>query len=162
MKVLSFLLGFAIIILFVTPVSAAVTWESYSDPERTIACDLFDTYGNPVYMKAEGLPGASKPYKCKFYDGDGYLIQVEDGYSDAQSVFVAMVLPQNFPDSTPGEWTAELYKVQPKEALVATDTFQVTENAVPEFPTIIAGIMVGLTCGIIYLKKRSKCQSKHI
>lgn len=142
-------------LLWAVPVDAAVMWNSYSDSARTITSDNFMASGAVVFMKGTGLAG-NKAYMVRFYDADPakypeFYLEVDAGSTDKNGNFItAQIQPCQYPESMPGLWRAELYRVQP-ETLVGTDTFTVQGSAIPEFENVFTGIII---CGIfssIYL-----------
>ena len=134
------------------PVKAAVSWVSYSDEARTVQCDLFDQYGAMVYMKASGLAGV-KSYRAKYYDAQNSLLQTEDGLSQ-DGIFLSQIKPASFPSSAPGSWTASLYALEPKERLLASDGFEVTSSAIPEFSSVLSVVIMVIICSYWWQKKR--------
>ena len=144
------------------------TWDSYSDSDRTVACDDFnDPSEQTVYMKGTGL-GALE-YKIAYYmDIDGADTQVEVdvgtggelitsnclitsyyGFSDTETWAAVVFYPatETAPDTYAAALTSDYY--------VIDDTFMVYVT-IPEFPTIFAAIGVaGLCFGIYYwMRKR--------
>ena len=142
---MKYLIILLLLLLLPTPVRGAVSWESYSQGE---VCDYFES--GPVDMKATGL-GADKLYRVRYYDSGDVLLQTDDGYSSGGEL-IGTINPLHYPASQAGMWTAELYKMQPKESLLATDTFEVTQSAIPEFSKY--GILAFLILGLIYLRRR--------
>jgi len=140
-----------LLILWATPVSAATTWESYSNVERTVVCDDFAS--GIVYMKGE--VAKNKNYRAIFYDADNDVVLVHDGTSDATGLFKPLMKPSDYPASSPGTWKAELYRMQPY-TLECTDTFVVRASAIPEIPDVLAGIAVAGLCLLIYRKMRRR------
>ena len=152
--ILFMLILFALVISGL-PAFGAVTWCSYQDEARTQPCDLFTVKGSSVYMKADGLPSAAKTYQAKYYDATGQILLSYSGQSSS-GVFLSEIRPSDFPASKPGTWKAELYKTEPSVVLLATDTFKVDQSAIPEFPTVAAGIGVaGLCFGFYYWRRRA-------
>lgn len=152
---MTFLIALILIIALPNIAWAGLIWDSFSDEARTIQSDMFSEYGGLSYMKATGLPQASKTYKAKYYDADGALLQVETGIS-SNGEFLSQIIPAGFPESQPGTWTVELYRTEPKEQIIATDTFTVVESAIPEFPAVAAGISVAALCGSVYILMRRR------
>lgn len=139
------------ILLLAVPAHAAVTLQSYSDQARTQVCDSFTVYQAPVYMQAIGL-NKNKSYTCQYFDGGGTQIQSETSSSNGSGVWLGMVLPSEFPNSTAGTWEARLYDWTGK--LVGTDTFSVSSGAIPEVSDILTGIGLAGVCGVIYWRVR--------
>ena len=127
------------------PALGAVTWASYQDEARTQPCDLFAIKDCYIYMKGDGLPSASKTYMAKYFDSGGQILLSYTGQSSG-GVFLSQIKPSDFQNppwtAKAGTWTAELYKTGPAVVLLATDTFTVDQSAIPEFPTVAAGIGV--------------------
>ena len=143
----------------------APTWASYSDLDHLIPCDNFVSYADEhtVYMFGEGFR-PSTPYKIIFWDGGGANRKTDNKNSEANGdlssshTFVAGT-------DQAGTWYATVYYPQshspgshdPNDVyLVADDTFEVQEGAIPEFSTVIAAIAVGMLCAVAYMVMRRK------
>ncbi len=141
-------------VCFGVEVFAAILFDSYSDSTCSIQSDLFDSSGAVVYMKAEGLT-KSKPYHVKYFDGAGIELASMGVSSDSNGVLASQIKPKDYPASQSGTWRAELWSDQPVK-LIATDTFEVTAQAIPEFPTVLTGIVVPLiSSGIYFIRRRN-------
>ncbi|MFC1902462.1 hypothetical protein ACFLX4_00120 [Chloroflexota bacterium] len=159
-----------------------VTWKSY-DTSSYIPpeIDSFTDYStqNIVYMFGVGFtPSTTTTYRVVFWDGAGNNVEVEDtttdsdGYMSAQHTFAD-------PD-TAGNWHCTVYDVDDNPSytptsyalglsegyMVADDTsytggyaFNVEGTAIPEIPTVVAGIAIaGLCFGIYYwMRRRRAC-----
>ena len=154
------------------PVSITFTapWESYNDPGHTTVEDNFTPGNSHVYMEGTGF--ATGNYDVGYYDADGILATADenisvstgtlnseydlttDPYAKGDGLWYALVQPANatpFADNyTDVAANPDTYE------LVANDSFNVAQSAIPEFPTVMAGIMVaGLCFGIYYwMRKR--------
>ncbi len=145
-------------------------WESYSDPGHTTVEDNFTPGNNHVYMEGTGF--ATGDYDVGYYDADGGLAAIDENISVSASTLNSEYLLTTDPLAKgDGSWYA---LVQPAGALsfaanytdvatnpdlyelMANDSFYVAQAAIPEFPTVMAGIMVaGLCFGIYYwMRKR--------
>lgn len=150
--------SFLVFLLLSARAECAVVWDSYSDPERLAQCDLFVAKDCYVYMKATGLPSAPKVYQAKYCDANGQILLSYTGQSSG-GVFLSQIRPSDFQNppwtAKAGTWTAELYKTEPTVQLLVIDTFTVDQSAIPEFPTVAAGIgVVGLCLGSYYYWRR--------
>lgn len=148
-------------ITWAVPVYAITSWDSYSDPGRTIVSNNFTATGAIVFMKATGLQ-KNKDYQAKVYDADpnNYPLSpllIHVGRTDNNGVFLSQVKPSDYPASVGGAWKAELWKIQPL-TLEATDTFTVQASAIPEFPDVVTVIGVLFICVLIFwlMKKRKR------
>lgn len=144
-------------------------WESYENLAPLTVCDNFTETNNHVYMQGTGFPTGS--YTVGYHDGDGIWIYDEDNISvggdgilnseyQLDSLPAAFgtwhVLVQPFGATNfPGTYAAAIAAPDLYE-LLADDSFNVEAEAIPEFPTVMAGIMVaGLCFGIYYwMRKR--------
>ncbi len=145
-------------------------WESYSDSGHTTVEDNFTPGNNHVYMEGTGF--ATGNYDVGYYDADGSLAAIDENISVSASTLNSEYLLTTDPYAKgDGSWHA---LVQPFDAtplpttyasattspdtyeLMADDSFYVAQAAIPEFPTVMAGIMVaGLCFGIYYwMRKR--------
>ena len=146
-------LSLLLFLWFVLPVQAAVLWDSYSDSARTVQSDNFDSPGAVIYMKGTGLLN-NKTYRSTFYDGQGSNVCTVDGQSDKNGIYISQVKPSDWSTSSPGTWTAKLERVTGGTQLVATDTFTVTAQAIPEIPSVIGALILGVSAGLIYIALR--------
>ncbi|MBA7606188.1 hypothetical protein ES703_13334 [subsurface metagenome] len=157
------------------PVSVTFTapWESYNDSGHTTVEDNFSGSTDLVYMQGTGFPNGD--YDVGYYDGGDSLvlvaldenISVTDGTLNSQYLLTtdedavgdaywhALVQPAN---ATPfiTNYTDVAITNPDTYELMANDSFFVAQEAIPEFPTVMAGIMVaGLCFGIYYwMRKR--------
>jgi len=144
----------------------AATWESYNDEAHTTVDDYFSTGEQTVYMFGEGFQ-ASTAYHVAYYDGDNAKV-LSDGVSSNSGGDLSSLcyFPTYQESAVIGTWHAVVYKdsvASPPETYIASDpnsvvedSFEVTYEAIPEFPTVIAGIAVaGMCFGIYYwMRKR--------
>jgi hypothetical protein len=141
------------------------TAESYSDPAHSTQTDSFADFATEhiVYMKSTGLL-PTKSYRMAYYDGGGDKRATEDDTSDVSGDFstqhtfasgvdvagtwnVIVCDPAHTPPSTySSTWPYTL----------AEDTFDVSESAIPEFPTALAAISALALSAGIYLWMRRK------
>ncbi len=155
-------------ITFTTP------WDSYENPLRTIVRDFFDNTYPTAFMR--GTSFTTGNYNVSYYDADvsgGQQLYVDNNIAEGSGVLDSDIVLTSYPLSTAGLWHA---LVQPTGAtafptnyndaatgtgpdtynLIANDSFTVDPSAIPEFPTVIAGIVVAGACfGIFYwMRKR--------
>jgi len=149
-------------------------WESYSDSGHLVVEDNFTGSTNHVYMEGTGFPNGN--YDVGYYDGggsqvllaldenvsvtDGTLNSEYDITTDMDAVgddwWHALVQPAGAPNSLPSSYAVAIADPDFYE-LMANDSFYVAESAIPEFPTVMAGIMVaGLCFGIYYWMRKRK------
>jgi len=155
------------------PVSITFTapWESYSDSGHTTVEDNFTPGNNHVYMEGTGFPNGN--YDVGYYDADGSLAATDenisvsagtlnseyllttDPYAVGDGWWHALVQPAGAPNSLPSTYAVAIADPDYYE-LMADDSFYVAQAAIPEFPTVMAGIMVaGICFGIYYwMRKR--------
>ena len=140
----------------------AVTWESYSDSGHTTVCNDFASPQHTVYMFGEGFR-PSTAYRIIYWAGTGVNRKTDDKSSDANGdlssshTFVAGT-------DEAGTWYASVYPEgystgshNPDDPnLVADDTFEVQQSAIPEFSTVLTAIAVCMLCAISYMVMRRK------
>ncbi len=151
-------------------------WGSCSDLARTTVSNDFTGYGDIVYMYGENFD-TTGTYKVAYYDGgtnndgvDGTKVQT-DTYTDNVSGISEnnQCRPADYGSSSYGTWHAVVYKTTATmpasydlvstgdAAYAVTDNFTVQQAAIPEFPTVMAGVMVaGLCFGIYYWMRKRK------
>ena len=151
-------------------------WGSCSDSARTTVSNDFTSYGDIVYMYGENFD-TTGTYKVAYYDGgpahdgaEGTKVQT-DTYTDNASGISenCQCRPADYGSSSYGTWNAVVYKtsatmpanydlVSTSDAdYTVTDSFTVQQAAIPEFPTVMAGVMVaGLCFGIYYWMRKRK------
>ncbi len=158
--------------------------DSYQDTARSTVNDSFDNTYDTVYMKGTGFLNGSNTYDIGYYDNAGDLIATDNAIAlvsvgggrgtlgNTGGLYEPTYYFPTDPGATAGAgWHAV---IQPSGAtsfpatyatltadpdtyqLIADDTFSVNASAIPEFPTVIAGIVVaGLSFWIYYwMKKR--------
>ena len=153
---------------------AQATMESYEDSGCTIVCNDFTAGKNQVWMEAIDLSAPNKEYKTAFYDatatGGGTFIAYDINTSVVKTLTGATVIFTDYPSSVgDGDWHAVvLYPSTTaapptyNEAIALPecevyDAFYVHQAAIPEFPTVIAVLVVVGTCfGIYYWVRRRK------
>jgi len=166
-------------------VTFTALWDSYGDTARSSQIDTFtDSYGT-VYMKGTGFLDGSNTYDTGYYDAGGTLITTDNNIalvsvSGGRGTLGNTADPYepNFPCNTDSGalsgsgWHAV---VQPSTAtafpnsystlsaspdtyqLIADDTFTVSQDVIPEFPTVMAAIGVAGVClGIYWWMRRRK------
>jgi len=144
-----------LLLMLSTPALAGVALESYSDAARTTVCDDFTVLDDPVYMKATGIL-SGKDYEFRYYDaGDTLLLTDGPITADVNDEAVSEMTPSNYPSSTAGTWSCEIWSLAPS-LKKDTDTFTVQQSAIPEFPTVLSAIAVATLCGVAYLWMRKR------
>ncbi len=148
-------------------------WDSYQDSERNTVRDTFNDTYYTVYMKGTGF--ASGTYNVAYYDAGasgGQKVTTETNITvNGSGVLNSQCILSNYPSSIAGTWHA---LAQPTGGtafpsdyntavgapgtynLVANDSFTVQSSAIPEFPTMIAGIFVVGACSGIYYWMRKR------
>ena len=151
-------------------------WGSCSDEARTAVSNDFTTYGDIVYMYGENFDPIVT-YKVAYYDGgsnndgaDGTKVQTNTYTNDVSGISENnQCRPADYGSSSYGIWHAVVYEttetMPASYDLVSTsnatytvsDNFTVQPAAIPEFPTVMAGVMVaGLCFGIYYWMRKRK------
>jgi len=164
--VVSVLLG-PLLVFVVPPIYAqAYNWTSYSDLDHTTECNCFTAYPSTVYMHGEGW-GPKGTYALVYWDGGGDKRVLEDpilsdlsGNLNSSHTFGG--------SDVNGTWYATVYvsgqtpaSHNDNTSLILDANFTVAQSAIPEFPTVIAGIGVaGLCFGIYYWMRRERLKFK--
>ncbi len=142
-----------LMVLIPSVAGAKVALESYSNFPRTVVCNEFSIPNCIVYMKATGIAPANAEVVIKYYDDANVQVQSEPGCA-VKGEFLTEIKPSNFPNAGAGCWTAKLYK---GTNLLATDTFTVTGDAIPEFPVWWAGLLIAvMVMGIYWIFRNRK------
>ncbi len=156
------------------------TLQSYSDAGVTEVA-TFDLTNHTVniygcYYEYKYETQAAMPYKVAYYDGgtahdgvDGALVMVDAINSNYNRSISSVCECTSYPSASYGTWHAVAYRADTGDAApAATYTpndsnstmeveFTVEQSAIPEFPTVIAGIIVvGMCFGIYYWMRRRK------
>lgn len=164
------------------PVSITFTapWESYKTSARTEVwgdgTTRYTSDNHVAYMKGTGF--ADVTYNVAYYDADGTWIVADENIGLDGGVLKSVCDLTTDENAVAGTWHA---LVQPASGytpfpstgsptpydqavnnpdtygLLANDSFEVAESAIPEFPTVMAGILVaGLCVGIYYWMRKRK------
>jgi len=165
------------------PVSITFTapWESYKTSARTEvwgdAGTLYTSDYHIAYMKGTGFVAGY--YNVGYYDGNGDWVATDenkevlgDGIlnseydlttdpSAAAGTWHALVQPASGYSAFPTTGTPTPYDEAVNNpdtyGLLANDSLEVAASAIPEFPTVMAGIVVaGLCAGIYYWMRKRK------
>jgi len=147
-----------------------LAWESY----KTITCTEvwgdsthhYDSSYHTAYMRGEGF-AASHDYKIGYYDGSGAQANsAESASSNALGVLNGTYNFTTKPSAAAGTWHSVVFNTtgdipgnyadaRGNPSYVIDDDFIVDASAIPEFPTVMAGIGVaGLCFGIYYWMRR--------
>ncbi|MBI3931310.1 MAG: hypothetical protein HY325_04740 [Chloroflexi bacterium] len=152
-----------------------ISWESYQDAAHTVPDDLFDASGDIVYMNGLGFQ-ASNNYAVTYYDGNvsggGQKVATDSGLiAGASGNLSSQYLLNTDTAATAGTWHAVAFDedllpgggpptnysdAATTTGFVTDDSFEVTVAAIPEFPSIIASIVVAGLCFVIYYWMRKR------
>jgi len=146
-------------------------WKSYSDLAHSNQCDNFTDPYCTVYMYGPNFAKLTE-YKIIYWSSTSQAF-AEVVKSGAQ---YALASEYQFKDSdTPGDWHCTVYlpdtyspeSYSVSDANITADdrsyggyAFHVAETAIPEFPTMIAAIVVAGLCFGIYYWRRRRHQSR--
>ncbi|MCL4440669.1 MAG: hypothetical protein M1609_08795 [Firmicutes bacterium] len=106
-----------------------------------------------VYINGTGM--ARRQYKISFYDSGNFKVGTTIVHANEDGSFREPAAYAIKGSESPGLWRAEAVHGNETEA---SCTFTVLQSAIPEFPTVLAGILVSGMCALIYhwlRKKRS-------
>ncbi len=148
-------------------------WDSYQEVGRTTIRDVYNDTYSTVYMKGTGF--AAGTYNVAYYDEAGVKVLSDNGISVAvDGVLQSLIILGSYPSSSPGTWYAlaqpasyAAFHVDYSTAiaspdtygLIANDSFDVADSAIPEFPTVMAAIVVAGACFGIYWWMRRKSRN---
>jgi len=153
----------------------AVAWESYNDETRNVQDNTFASPETTVYMKGTGFE-PSTSYFVAYFDANGNQVSSELKSSDGSRNLLSLCALSDT-GATAGIWNAlvqldttiypvytsfgtasytEITAAPGTYGLVANDTFNVDESALPELPTVFAGIFIASACGGIYWLMRKR------
>jgi len=145
-------------------------WESYDDAVQTnvwgTVTNRYDTGSETVYVYGEAFAN-SQLYHVGFYDPSvaPNIVAITDPTSTSTGALSTQYLLSTDQSATAGTWHAVVYMDPdtPPDTYNASDTkivedddFEVAAGAIPEFPTVMAAIIVaGLCFGAYYwMRKR--------
>ena len=144
------------------------TWGSFNDLAHTIVNNNFDTTAeDTVYTYGENFD-ASTAYHIGYYDGDTVLVVSEGQTSTSGGELSGQCyFPTYQETAVPGTWHTVVYDdsvASPPSNYTADDpnsvvedSFEVAASAIPEFPAVIAAIVVaGLCFGIYFWMRRRR------
>ena len=144
----------------------ADTLNPFEDSGHTTYCNNFNSSSlDTVYIQGCYF-ASSDNFTVAYYDNDGTKVISDNKMTDANGVLNSQWYFPGDTGSAPGTWHAVVYDndvATPALTYTPNDpvsirecTFVVTQDAIPEFPTVMAGIMVaGLCFGIYYwMRKR--------
>ncbi|MFC1892905.1 C1 family peptidase [Chloroflexota bacterium] len=146
-------------------------WESYSDTAREVRCDIYADYGTEHIANMYGTGfTASHNYRMAYYDGDGDNVREVTDTSDGDgNISSQHTFRETAPVDTYGDWHVivceaaddppDIYNSGWANTL-ATDTFTVTEAAIPEFPTALAAISALALCAGVYIWMRRRAAAR--
>ncbi len=145
-----------------------ITWVSYNNAAHTVADDNFTAGETTVFMLGNGFQ-FNHPYVVGYYDGGETKVASDTGLSanasgNLTSQYALDTQPQN---AVPGTWHSVVFDSASvpsgnytaaiaDPSFVVADAFTVNAAAIPEFPTVIAAIMVAGSCFGIYYWKRKR------
>lgn len=157
-----------LLVFVVSPVYAAITWQSFSDPGYPSPDENFTGDEDTVYMAGSGF-ATNTQYKVAYYEADTDGAGTDDyadwlvtdtptsnwfGFLESELHFPNY----NLPTTDAGEWHSVVYNwadsppsTYNATGSIADDTFTVAVEVIPEFPKVIAMIVaMGLSFGIYY------------
>jgi len=149
------------------------TLTPFSDSGHTTYSDNFTSLGDTVYIQGcfFSILDAYNDFHVAYYDGNGSQRKSEGISADANGVVNSWCTFSDYPLAAAGTWHAVIYMdpLPPSDNYTASDNtsirevaFNVEAGAIPEFPTIFAGIGVAALCFAIYywMRKRRLLRDK--
>jgi hypothetical protein len=113
----------------------------------------YDQNNKVVYFYGAAFTSEAA-YHLNFYDSQGAL-EGSFGLTATGGVLsLSYPLPGNLPPAKAGIWRVDV--VQDSSSIVAQQDFEVDYSAIPEFPTVVAAILVPLGCVGVYFGLRRK------
>jgi hypothetical protein len=153
------------------------SWISYQDPARTQPQETFNSSRTTVYMGGGGYYNGSN-YLVAYYDASGVKRGSETSSGSGGSLTGAYLLTGDI-TASPGIWHAlvqpasgytafgthtyaQIIAAPDTYGLVSNDSFTAESSAIPEFPTVVAGIAVSGACAAIYwwMRRRKLAYAK--
>jgi len=149
------------------------TLESYKEVTHTTVWGTTDPYqpydgtNQMAYMYGENYI-ASHSYPVGYYDNDGFKPQTDNISSGSDNTLSSQYLLTTDPSATAGLWHAVVFdgdfgsppatyaECAGAAGYMVEDSFEVTVDAIPEFPTVMAGITVAGLCSVIYYFMRKR------
>jgi hypothetical protein len=157
------------------------TLQSYEDSEIKTRTTFDGThhviyvFGHAYEYKWNTTPPTAMPYKITYFDGgpghDGVsgtkVIADSINSSYNRSIYSTLDF-NNYPGASYGTWHAVVYRADtgdssPPDTYTSNDSnsvmdiaFTVQQEALPEFPTPLAGIVIGGVCAGIYCWMRKR------
>ncbi|MFC1991653.1 hypothetical protein ACFLVC_02880 [Chloroflexota bacterium] len=155
---------------FITAIKADAV-ESYNDVALETIENNYSAGQNP-YIRVHGLR-PSNTYAVGYYDGSGEKIETDTKTSSSTGNLSSLInlVSGSYVSSTPGDWHAVVFDTtygspsanysvatttKSTNGYVTEDIFNVPASAIPEFPSIIAAVVVIGTCFAIYISMRKK------
>ncbi|MTI83721.1 MAG: hypothetical protein FH756_07410 [Firmicutes bacterium] len=142
--------------------SESISWNSYSDSERTVQSSSFSGDSNTVYMEGSNLR-SNRDYKVIYFNPNGDEVRTDtfaniaEGKIDKSSLQLSEY--QNTEYGVAGEWHALLLMRASDGGdyeEIANCVFYVEETAIPEFSSVMAAFFVVASCAGIYMGFRRK------
>ena len=157
--------GWGLIDAYAAVNSSLPTAASYSDENHNLPTDNFVSYTDEhtVYMYSTGLI-SNYSYRVAYYDGNNNKVATDDVSSDSSGNLSS---EHTFADGSDaaGTWNAVVcdrahsppstYSSSWSYA-ITSDTFEVQESAIPEFPTALAAMVALALSAGVYLWMRRK------
>lgn len=147
------------------------TLESYDDDIQSnvwgTVADPYDDTTQTAYIYGSNFI-ASHGYTVGYYDGDGTKTASESVISAADNTLSSQYLLSTDINAIAGTWHAVVFDndlgspsdnytdASTTDGYMVEDAFKVTNAAIPEFPVVIAGIVVVGTCFGIYYWMRQR------
>jgi hypothetical protein len=146
------------------------SWDSYSDSGHENQCDLFSDATHAVYMYGEGAVNGYM-YRIVYWSATGEKVKEEDKAGESGVLSLAGYDFHSCAPEDAGYWQVTVYPANyqvpasynPDDVNIIMDdtshdddsSFYVHVSAIPEFPTVLTGIIVvGLCVGIYYWIRR--------
>ncbi len=144
-----------------TSMSESISWNSYSDPERTVQTSNFSGDSNTVYMEGSNLKSNSD-YKVTYVNPNGDEVHAHTFDNIAKGEIESSLKLSDYQNTeygVAGEWHAHLLMRKSDSGdyeEVANCAFYVEETAIPEFSSVVAAFFVVASCAVIYLLFRRR------
>ncbi|MFC2013070.1 hypothetical protein ACFLUE_02145, partial [Chloroflexota bacterium] len=143
-------------------------WESYDDGSQTnvwgTTANPYDTGTQTAYIYGAAFANSTQ-YKVAYYDGADDL-QGQDTPTSGGTGALSSAFSLRRQNAAAGTWHAVVYgsaetppsTYTPADVnIIEDDDFLINQGAIPEFPTVIAGIVVaGLCFGSYYWMRRRR------
>ena len=149
----------------IPPAAARANIDTYSDAQHTIPATSFSGSANTVYAYGSGFNNQKK-YSVSYYDGQNNIQSTDNNVTPVHRNLGSSYTLSSHPEAAPGTWHVVAYSTDkwlsppsvynPRDKFIeAQSSFIVADNAIPEFPDVLASLgVIGMCAAIYWLCKK--------